>query len=93
MKHNAEILLRILLNGAVVEHKGSHYAMAEDGSLVYLYNKDDETGHKLDYTMRDFVAMANEMSFNDLFIAGANLALRDMAEERVKLRQQKRETV
>lgn len=78
MKHNAEILMRILLNGAIVEHQGTLYAMNEDGALCWVESYDSEIGHKMDCDLQSFVKLANELSFDQLFLAGANVALQDI---------------
>ena len=75
MKHNAEILMRILLNGAIVEHEGILYAMNEDGALCWVENYDSDVGRKIDCDLQAFVKLANQLSFDQLFLAGANVAL------------------
>lgn len=82
MKHKAEMLMRLLLNGAIIDHEGHLYTMAEDGSLGILFDRNDDVCHKVDCDLGAFVRMADKMDLDTLFLAGASLALQDAKQKR-----------
>lgn len=78
MKHPAEMLLKLLINGEVIEHEGETYAMDVDGSLCLVYNisSDEETAYKIDCDLSSFIKMAEKIGRDELWLKLCALQLR-----------------
>lgn len=95
-KFKAVLLLNWLLEGHTVEIEGRRWCIADDGRLGVLgYNEDGTDSGRVmicDMEMSAFVAMADRIPDDDLFVKGCEFALRDMALERREASRKFRET-
>lgn len=80
-KHNAEILLKALLTGLPVNMFGCVLSM-DSAFNIYAKGKMLDgrdiplNGYKI--TLSQFVQAAEKMSFDDVFLIGADIALNEM---------------
>lgn len=86
-------LLHALYSGVEVQLKGHTYALCEGGVLgvkAQAYDGDEPIGERYlvsNMLLSDFIAWAESLSDDELFVIGCQAALMDMARERNARRQ------
>lgn len=73
MKHPAEILLKILLNGGEIEYEGFTYCIIDEQLCVHY----GDGVVILDCTVGSFINMANKIGKNELWLKACALKLRN----------------
>ena len=83
MKHPAEMLLKVLLNGGTVQDKDYQYVMDEEGHLcVVMINGDEESLYRIETDISAFIKMAERIGRDELWLKCCEIELQKMKQKK-----------